>query len=101
MGGSWAGIYLDGVVAVNADVFKDAPCVGEWYVFDSLLASDHAYAKSLCQKCPVILQCRALLREQQADAKGLVGQGGGATGTWAGRLIGKAHKTQRPTKDAS
>lgn len=84
----------------NAEVFKDAACIGEWYVFDSLDLADHAFAKTLCARCPAILPCRALLREQQAAAKGLVGQGGGAHGTWAGRLVGKSNTT-RASKDAS
>lgn len=82
------------------EVFEDAKCIGEWAVFDSLLPTDHTFAKSLCDKCPAILPCLELLREQQISAKGLVGQGGGPHGTWAGRLVGKS-KTARADKEAS
>jgi len=63
------------------------PCVGRSELFDSRKDADHAEAKRLCQTCPAILECAALLRAAQEAATG--GFDGGPQGTWAGRFVGK------------
>lgn len=73
---------------------KEKPlCAGMFsLLFDSPRVDDHMVAKQLCKKCPVILECRALLRDVQADSTG--GPAGGPQGTWAGKLIGRPVRGQ-------
>jgi hypothetical protein len=78
-----------------ADTFEGAPCIGRWWLFDSTWPADHREAKKLCDTCPALIACRALLREEQAIAKTLLLAGGGPRGTWAGRLVGKSDQRAR------
>ena len=74
----------------SAEVFEDAPCVGQPLLFESTLPGDHQAAKELCGRCPAIEACRDLLKEEYKIARTLLTCGGGPTGTWAGKLVGKS-----------
>lgn len=64
-----------------------AACVGMWALFDSIDVADHIVARRLCETCPMLTDCRRLLREAKEAADG-AGHSGGPQGTWAGQLIG-------------
>ena len=76
----------------GVDVFAGAPCIGQYELFDSTWPADHKHAKKLCTECPALLACRELLREEQRICRTLTASGGGPTGTWAGRLVGKPQR---------
>lgn len=66
-----------------------ALCRGRWWLFDSIDVRDHEAARDLCDQCPVLAECAALLHEVQDVSRTLQSAGGGPTGTWAGQLVGK------------
>jgi hypothetical protein len=72
------------------DVFEGAPCIGRWWLFESTDWEDHQEAAAECAKCPAIEACERLLAGVQADiSPAMRAAGGGASGTWAGMLVGK------------
>lgn len=79
-------------------MFEDAPCVGRSWLWDSTDFWEHQEAAAKCHECPAIDACRRLLAEVQADVSpAMRAAGGGATGTWAGELVGKSPATEWPT----
>lgn len=71
-------------------MFEDAPCVGRPGLWDSTDFWDHQAAAAECHKCPAIKACHELLLKVQADiSPAMRGAGGGASGTWAGVLVGQ------------
>lgn len=73
-------------------VFQDAPCVGRSWLFDSTSATDHQKAAAMCKTCPAFIACDNLLRQELDMAHTMQAAGGGPSGTWAGRLLGKKSK---------
>jgi hypothetical protein len=74
------------------EVFENAPCVGQHWLFDSTDPEIHKQAKELCADCPALLACQDLLIDVQQVAKTMCTAGGGPMGTWAGRLVGKPQR---------
>ncbi len=68
---------------------REPNCAGRWELFDSTDLADHAEARDLCSRCPVLLRCAQQLRAEQEATAGLRGSGGGPSGTWAGKLLGR------------
>lgn len=56
----------------------NAPCAGEWQLFDSTEPEDHLLAKSICETCPFLAECREL-RGSLRLTGGIMPEG-----TWAG-----------------
>jgi len=68
----------------------NAPCAGQWELFDSTDLVDHLRAAAICQTCPLIVECRKELEAAKRDAYAPIKYG--PAGTWAGRLVGPKHK---------
>jgi hypothetical protein len=66
-----------------------APCVGQHQLFDSTDLRDHLVARAICVACPMLTACAVKLREAQEASAGIRNSGGGPSGTWAGKLMGK------------
>ena len=64
---------------------REAPCAGQWKIFDSLDLVDHHEARQLCQTCPIVDWCREQLEAARSDAHRYQY---GPQGTWAGELVG-------------
>jgi hypothetical protein len=65
----------------------NAACVGRHRLFDSTNRDDHRKARAICAECPVLGWCaqraEVLKRSRSSGVRPL-------TGTWAGRLYGRA-----------
>ena len=72
----------------------DTPaCLGRWELFDSREPADHHEAKAMCAGCPVRDWCAAQLRKAQQSANRSTSYpDAGPQGTWAGQLVGGAHR---------
>lgn len=77
-------------------MFEDARCIGLSGLFDSMDHWQHQDAAAECAKCPAFEACERLLDEVQSQVSDHYREvGAGATGTWAGRLIGKSSVATR------
>lgn len=76
----------------------NAPCAGQWELFDSVELEDHIRARAICDKCPLIDACRARLSEARKLAA-RCGPDTGPVGTWAGQHVGvKPQREVSPIK---
>lgn len=72
---------------MSHDISK-AACVGMHWLFESTDIRDHEVAKRICDTCPAITACKALLQDVLEQTRGTSHCGGGPQGTWAGELVG-------------
>jgi hypothetical protein len=64
----------------------NAPCAGQWKLFDSTDLVDHVRARQLCETCPIRATiCTDSLKAAKKEA-GKYGANYGPLGTWAGQL---------------
>lgn len=62
----------------------NAPCAGQWELFDSTDLADHMEAAQLCDGCPMRRQCSQIFEDLMAYCHPRARP----SGTWAGQLIG-------------
>lgn len=74
---------------MNADM-AGALCTGRAALFDSTHPDDHARAKELCERCPVLAGCFQTLTEVRRS-----GPWASPQGTWAGQFLNNAQRRHR------
>lgn len=70
---------------MTAHDFADAPCIGQWFLFEATDTPSHVEARWHCTNtCPLatFTACQELVKAEQRNPNGH------PTGTWAGRLYG-------------
>lgn len=73
-----------------------AACEGQGELFDSTDPFMHAVARAVCDRCPIIDECRR--RRDQAIADYGTGEHG-VHGTWAGELVRGPQRDARKDRD--
>lgn len=67
-------------------------CEGRWKLFDATNPDLANQARSLCDRCPVLLACR---EQRDAWLGSSTTARGQVEGTWAGRTYGEAYTSER------